>query len=167
MKPPFKRPQESMPVLTAPADGDYPKATRARPIRTFLSASVLHRSSEDAGVAAALAGLLQPHLNDFHIRLACAREALIIFCRDRGIATEIRFLQREILKVLSASGYGHLQTVRIRLSPIPAESAQKTPAGIEREMTEQTRRLIRGAASQIGDLRLRQALARLAEVQSG
>jgi len=166
MKPPGNRQDESTPMITAKANKESSQSARARPIRMFLSASVLHRSSEDARAAEALAGLLEPYLKELHIRLACARDALIIFCRDRGIATEIRFLQREILKVLAATGYGHLQVVRIRLAATPAASTMRQPARVEREMTEETRRLIRSTALQIEDARLRQALTRLAGTKS-
>lgn len=166
MKPPLDRnPVAHSPLTVSVTEGAL-TSTRVRPIKMFLSPAVVHRTTQDARVAAALGSLLEPYLSDFHIRLACAKDALIVFCKDRGVATEIRFMQREMLKLLLATGYGHLQAVRIRLAATPIERSAEERSEIQREMTENTRKLIRSAALRIVDARLRKALNRLADVQA-
>jgi len=138
-----------------------------RPLAGFIDPAWRMRSRSDAGIRRALEGLLGPFLEQRRIDLTATGNNLVIACRDRGCATELRFLQREIRKTLHASGYPGIEQVRVVLElPGAAWPEAVTPA-TQRTIPDTARQALRTAADGIADQRLADALLRLARAGLG
>ncbi len=125
------------------------------------------RSRGDAGIRRALEGPLGPFLEQRRIDLTATGNSLIIACRDRGCATELRFLQREIRKTLNASGYPGIEQVRVVLALPGAAWPEAAAPATQRTIPDTARQTLRTAAEGITDQRLADALLRLARAGLG
>jgi hypothetical protein len=125
------------------------------------------RSQGDAGIRHALEGLLGQYLEQRRIDLAAMGDSLVIACRDRGSATELRFLQRDIRKILNASGHPGIERVRVVLSEDRPGRPPDGPDPSRRSIPAAARQALRSAAVEIRDPALAEALRRLARVGMG
>ncbi len=121
------------------------------------------RSKGDADVKRDLEGVLGEHLKQGRIDLTTMGDILIVACRDRSSATELRFMQREIVKTLHAIGQTGIQKVRIVLSGARPEAVDRASRTVQRRISAGARRSLEMAAAGIDDARLAQALRRLAK----
>lgn len=121
------------------------------------------RSHGDHGIRRDLAGLLGQYFDQHRIEVTAMGDTLVIACRDRGCATELRFLQRDIRKVLDATGHHGIERVRILLSAHRNDSAAATPSAPRREIPPAARQALRNTAANISDPQLSEALRRLAD----
>jgi hypothetical protein len=125
------------------------------------------RSQGDAGIRRTLEGLLGQYLDQRRIDLTALEDTLFIACRDRGSATELRFLQREIRKILNASGHPGIERVRVVLSEDRLGGSQGGPDSSRRSIPAAARLALRSAAMEIRDPVLAEALRRLARAGMG
>jgi len=138
-----------------------------RALASYIDPAWRMRSRGDAGVQRALHGLLGPLLEQRRIAVTTDGSTLIITCSEPACATELRFLQRDIRKTLSAAGYPAIERVRVAISA-PGTAAEATGAPpAERTIPPAARRALRAAASGIADSRLSDALRRLAHAGAG
>lgn len=120
------------------------------------------RSHGDDGIRRDLGGVLGQYLEQHRIAVTAMGDTLVIACRDRGCATELRFLQRDIRKTLKATGHKDIDRVRILLSGHRTDSTAATPSAPRREIPPAARQALRSAAANISDPQLSEALLRLA-----
>jgi hypothetical protein len=138
-----------------------------RPLAGYIDPAWRLRSRGDAGIRRTLEGLLGPFLEQRRIDVTATGNSLVIACRDRSCATELRFLQREIRKTLNASGYPAIEEVRVVLAaPAPPPSEAVVPA-TRRAIPATARQALENAADRIADQRLAGALLRLARAGLG
>jgi len=138
-----------------------------RPLAGYIDPAWRMRSRGDDGIRRALEDLLGPFLEQRRIDLTATGNSLIIACRDRGCATELRFLQREIRKTLNASGYPGIEQVRVVLALPGAAWPEAVAPATQRAIPETARQILRTAAGGITDQRLANALLRLARAGLG
>lgn len=143
------------------------RPTAARRLVQCIDPALRLRSQGDAGIRRALEGLLGPYLGQSRIDLTTLEDTLIVACSDRGSATELRFLQREIRKILNASGYPGIERVRVVLSDERPSGPQPGPGSPERSIPAAARQALRSAAAEIRDPVLAEALRRLARAGMG
>lgn len=138
-----------------------------RALASYIDPAWRMRSRGDAGVQRALQGLLGPLLAQRRIDVTTDGSTLVITCREPACATELRFMQRDIRKTLSAAGYPSIERVRVAISaPDTGAGASDAPPA-ERTIPPAARQALRAAASGIADSRLSEALRRLAQAGSG
>ncbi|WP_019583717.1 DciA family protein [Thioalkalivibrio sp. ALE16] len=130
-------------------------------ITRFIARDWSAHSGRDRGVERALEGLAGNALKARRLAFTLREDTLVAICADRGLATELRFQQRELLKTLRAAGFEGIEQMRIRLSrvPRPAEPAARLE---RREIPEAARQILADTASRIQDPELAGALERLA-----
>jgi len=133
---------------------------RIRHLAQWIDPSWRSRSQEDRLLAADLAGVLDPYLANQRIQLTLSGGTLVIVCRDRASAMEIRFLQREIRKNLHATGHSGVEKVQVLF----AQHQGALPAGGERlrVLPAEAAKALQRAAATIDDPGLAAALQRLA-----
>lgn len=134
-----------------------------RPLRSYVDPALLHRSSVDTQIHDSLNDLMGVLFREFRVRIVLSENTLVTFCRDRGAATEVRFLQREILKVLCSIGYGRVTSVKIRMMPpfSPTSNPRENQKIVERSLSKPIRDLLRSTASSIRDPDLQRVLNKL------
>lgn len=133
-----------------------------RPLAGYIDPAWRLRSRGDAGIRRVLGALLGTFLEERRIDLAATGNTLVIACRDQGCATELRFLQREIRKTLSDSGYTAIEQIRVVLSFTDAAAADPAGTVVPRKIPASARQALHTAAAGIDDRRLADALLRLA-----
>lgn len=135
---------------------------RARHLAQWIDPSWRSRSSADRNVAGDLSGILGPYLLSERIHLTLAGDTLVIACRDRASATEIRFLQREIRKNLKATGHADIDKVHVLLAHRP----EQRPTVVEhpRVVPGTAVQALQLAAARVDDPGLADALRRLARL---
>jgi hypothetical protein len=143
------------------------RRTAPRLMALWIEPALRLRSQGDAGIRRALEGLLGQYLGQSRIDLTALEDTLIVACRDRGSATELRFLQREIRKILNASGYPGIERVRVVLSDERPAGPQPGPGSPQRSIPAAARQALRSAAAEINDAVLSEALRRLARAGMG
>jgi len=146
---------------------DNGRRSAPRPLAGYIDPAWRMRSRGDAGIRRALEDLLGPFLEQRRIDLTATGNSLIIACRDRGCATELRFLQREIRKTLNASGYPGIEQVRVVLALPGAAWPEAVAPATQRTIPDTARQALRTAADGIADQRLANALLRLARAGLG
>ncbi|MGM0552766.1 MAG: DciA family protein [Pseudomonadota bacterium] len=130
-------------------------------ITRFISADWAARSGTDRQLGRALEGLLGPELRTGRVSLTLNGDTLVAICADRGLATELRFQQRELLKTLEAAGYTGVHAVRTQLARTPRPRPIPSPS-VRREIPDTARELLDQTAANVADPGLSAALARLA-----
>ncbi len=130
-------------------------------ITRFIAADWSARSGTDRELGRALDGLLGPDLRAGRLALTLNGDTLVAICADRGLATELRFQQRELLKTLEAAGYAGISTVRTQLGRTPRPRETPSPA-TRRAIPDAARELLDQTAASVTDPALAAALARLA-----
>lgn len=121
------------------------------------------RSETDARLRTVLAPLLDAYLETAQVGITGNSNTVTILCQDRGSATEIRFLQREISKTLRAAGETQFTKVKITLVQVEDKRPEE-PVLVRRELSRQTRALLLSTARSINNRRLAGALERLAKL---
>jgi hypothetical protein len=142
-----------------PVDG---APRRARHLAQWIDPSWRSRSGADRNLAGDLAGILGPYLASERVQLTLAGNTLVIACRDRAGATEIRFLQREIRKTLHATGHSGVDKVHVLLAHRPDRPS--TSAELPRVLPATAVQALRLAAASVDDPGLADALRRLARM---
>jgi hypothetical protein len=133
---------------------------RIRHLAQWIDPSWRSRSSADRNLAGDLAGVLSPYLLSERIHLTVAGDTLVIACKDRASATEIRFLQREIRKNLHATGHSEIDKVHVLLAHRPDRPS--TAAEHPRVLPTTAVHALQLAADNVDDPGLADALRRLA-----
>ncbi|AGA34237.1 protein of unknown function DUF721 [Thioalkalivibrio nitratireducens DSM 14787] len=135
-----------------------------RPLARYIHPAWSRRSQTDAGLERDLAGLLGAQLSRGLVRVSLNEDTLILACRDRGTATELRFLQRDIRKTLAAAGRPAIGAVRVVFSgtQFQAAAAPRESGSVDRVIPAAARQALQSAAAGIADPRLAEALRRLA-----
>ncbi|WP_018948908.1 DciA family protein [Thioalkalivibrio sp. ALMg11] len=133
----------------------------AQRITRFIARDFAAHSSRDRGVERALEGLVGNALQAGRLAFTLREDTLVAICANRGLATELRFQQRELLKTLRAAGYEGIEQIRIRLTNTP-RPPQPTTRLERREIPDAARRILADTASNIQDPGLAGALERLA-----
>jgi hypothetical protein len=148
-----------------PSDtSDAGRRSAPRLLARYIDPAWRQRSKGDADLKRDLEGVLGQYLEQGRIDLATMGDTLIIACRDRGSATELRFLEREIRKILSASGQTEIRKVRTMLSRERPDPLARASTPVQRSIPAAARRSLEMAAAGIDDTRLANALRRLAQV---
>ncbi|WP_019584230.1 DciA family protein [Thioalkalivibrio sp. ALE16] len=133
-------------------------------INSVLPENLLQHVRRMAGVNEALAALFPRDVESGRLQGAVRDETLVLVCRDRGMATEARFQQREALKAVQAAGWRGLNTVQIRMAkgaaPLDSEAVTRE---LPREIPEGARTQLETTARTIDDPQLAKALQRLAK----
>ena len=120
------------------------------------------QSSQDREIATALAPVVGTYLREQRLFISLREQRLLLHCADRGCATELRFMQRDLRKILEAHGYTELQDIKVLLvlpsgqPPIPEPLPQRAP------LSAATSAVLLSAANQIQHSPLAEALRRLA-----
>ena len=135
-----------------------------RLLARYIDPTWRRRSLDDADIKRELQGVLGQYLDQDRIDLAMLGDTLIIACRDRGSATELRFLEREIRKILAASGQAQIRKVRTMLSHERQDPMARASPPVQRSIPAAARRSLEMAAADIDDAPLANALRRLAQV---
>jgi hypothetical protein len=148
-----------MPSDSSEAD----RRSAPRLLARYIDPAWRQRSKGDADLKRDLDGVLGQYLEQGRIDLATMGDTLIIACRDRGSAMELRFLEREIRKILSASGQAEIQKVRTMLARERPDPVVRASIPVQRSIPAAARRSLEMAAAGIDDLRLANALRRLAQ----
>jgi hypothetical protein len=148
-----------MPSDSSEAD----RRSAPRLLARYIDPAWRQRSKGDADLKRDLDGVLGQYLEQGRIDLATMGDTLIIACRDRGSAMELRFLEREIRKILSASGQAEIQKVRTMLARERPDPMVRASIPVQRSIPAAARRSLEMAAAGIDDLRLANALRRLAQ----
>ena len=130
-------------------------------ITRFIARDWSAHSSRDRGVERALDGLAGTALQAGRLAFTLREDTLVAICADRGLATELRFQQRELLKTLSAAGFEGIEQMRIRLTQTP-RPPEPTAQLERREIPDSARRILTDTANRIQDPGLARALERLA-----
>ncbi|AHF00258.1 DciA family protein [Thioalkalivibrio paradoxus] len=150
-----------------PGNLDEPRERRSapQPLARYIDSAWRRRSQVDAGLERDLTGLLGAQLSSGLVRVSLHEGTLILACRDRGTATELRFLQRDIRKTLAAAGRPAIGAVRVVFSgaPFQAAAAPRESGTIDRAIPAAARQALQSAAAGIADGRLAEALRRLAQ----
>lgn len=142
-----------------PVDGG---ARRPRHLAQWIDPSWRSRSSSDRNLADDLSGILGPYLLSERIHLTLAGDTLVIACRDRASATEIRFLQREIRKNLQATGHADIDRVHVLLAHRPEHRSKAVEQ--PRVVPTTAVQALQLAAARVDDPGLADALRRLARL---
>lgn len=130
-------------------------------ITRFIARDWSAHSSRDRGVERALEAVVGNALQASRLAFTLREDTLVAICADRGLATELRFQQRELLKTLSAAGFEGIEQMRIRLTNTPR--APEPTAQLERrEIPDSARQILAETATSIQDPGLADALERLA-----
>lgn len=132
-----------------------------QPVTRFIAREWSVHFSRDREVERALEPVAGNALRAGRLALTLRDDTLIAICGDRGVATELRFQQRDLLKTLDAAGFNGIEQVRVRMasSPrVPAPTAQEAA----REIPASARRILADTAAAIDDPGLADALRRLA-----
>lgn len=130
-------------------------------ISRFIAHDWSAHSSRDQGVERAMEPLVGDALQAGRLAFTVRDDSLVAICADRGLATELRFQQRELLKTLAAAGFAGIEQMRIRLTQTPR--APETALRLEpREIPESARQILADTAAGIQDDGLANALHRLA-----
>ena len=135
-------------------------------VARFIAAEFSAHSARNRHLERSLDGLVGAHLRSGRLAVTLRDDTLVAICADRGLATELRFQQRELVKVLQYAGYTDVTQVRIRLASMPRAPQPEKPRE-SREIPERARGLLEQAARSVEDPDLSGALERLARVQSG
>lgn len=143
------------------------KRSAPRPLASYIDPAWRMRSRADAGIRRALEGILGPLLEQRRIDIATDGSTLVIACGEPACATELRFLQRDMRKTLSAAGYQAIEQVRVVISAPGPATTRAVAAQTERTIPSSASRALLAAASGISDRRLADALRRLARRGSG
>ncbi|MCA1789107.1 MAG: DciA family protein [Thioalkalivibrio sp.] len=141
---------------------DARRRSAPRLLARYIDPAWCQRSKGDADLKRDLEGVLGQYLEQGRIDLATMGDTLIIACRDRSSAMELRFLEREIRKILSASGQAEITKVRTMLSRERSNPMARASIPVQRSLPAAARRSLEMAAAGIDDLRLANALRRLA-----
>jgi hypothetical protein len=141
---------------------DAGRRSAPRLLARYIDPAWRQRSKGDADLKRDLDGVLGQYLGQGRIDLATMGDTLIIACRDRGSAMELRFLEREIRKILSASGQADIRKVRTVLSRERPDPMAGASIPVQRSIPAAARRLLEMAAAGIDDEPLANALRRLA-----
>jgi hypothetical protein len=142
---------------------DAGRRSAPRLLARYIDPAWRQRSRGDADLKRDLEGVLGQYLEQGRIDLATVGDTLIIACRDRGSAMELRFLEREICKILSAGGQEEIRKVRTMLSRERPDPVARTSIPVQRSISAAARRSLEMAAAGIDDAPLANALRRLAQ----
>jgi hypothetical protein len=142
---------------------DAGRRSAPRLLARYIDPAWRQRSRGDADLKRDLEGVLGQYLEQGRIDLATVGDTLIIACRDRGSAMELRFLEREICKILSAGGQEEIRKVRTMLSRERPDPVARTSTPVQRSIPAAARRSLEMAAAGIDDAPLANALRRLAQ----
>jgi len=134
-------------------------------VARFIAAEFSAHSARNRHLERSLDGLVGAHLRNGRLAVTLRDDTLVAVCADRGLATELRFQQRELIKVLRYAGYNDVTQVRIRLASMPRAPEPENPRQA-REIPQEARGLLEQAARNIEDPELAEALERLARIQS-
>lgn len=135
-------------------------------VARFIATEFAAHSARNRHLERSLDGLTGAHLRSGRLAVTLRDDTLVAICADRGLATELRFQQRELVKVLQYAGYTDVTQVRIRLARMPRAPRPENPRE-PRDIPERARGLLEQAARSIEDPGLAEALERLARVQPG
>ncbi|MFO7954031.1 DciA family protein [Thioalkalivibrio sp.] len=130
-------------------------------ITRFIARDWSAHSSRDRGVERALEALAGDALQAGRLAFTLRENTLVAICADRGLATELRFQQRELLKTLGAAGFEGVEQMRIRLASTP-RAPEPAAQRERREIPDEARRILSDTATSIQDPGLARALERLA-----
>ncbi|WP_019626871.1 DciA family protein [Thioalkalivibrio sp. ALJT] len=130
-------------------------------ITRFIAREWSEYSDRDRRVERALEGLTGAALKAGRLALSVRDDTLVAICAERGLATELRFQQRELLKTLAAAGFDGVTQMRIRLSQTPRAPEPVAPLE-RREIPDTARRILSETAARVTDPTLASALERLA-----
>lgn len=143
-----------------------------RRVRQLIDPALVARAGEMEALTRSLRELLPPALGS-HCRVCGLESGTLLLSADGGgQATQLRYLQREIVKHMNAHHGLKLARVRIRVS-VPAPGADRTGAGealVERpppHVPGSAAAALRTTARSIEDERLARALGRLADRAAG
>ncbi len=134
-----------------------------RLLARYIDPAWRQRSQGDSDIKRELQGVLGQYIERDRIDLATLGDTLVIACRDRASATELRFLEREIRKILAAGGQAHIGKVRVMLSRERPEPMARSAPPVQRSIPAAARRSLETLAAGIEDAPLSNALRRLAQ----
>ena len=138
-----------------------------RLLARYIDPAWRRRSQGDTDIKRELQGVLGQYIEQDRVDLATLGDTLIIACRDRGSATELRFLEREIRKILAASGQAQIRKVRVMLSRERPDPMAGASPPVQRSIPAAARRSLEMVAAGIDDPPLSNALRRLAQAGAG
>ncbi len=132
------------------------------PLARYIDPAWRLLSQGDHGLRRDLGGVLGLYLAQHRIAVTAMGDTLVIACHDRGCATELRFLQRDIRKTLEATGHHGIERVRILLSGSRIDNTPVARSTARKAIPPAARQALRSAAASITDPKLSEALRRLA-----
>lgn len=172
-------PHDVRPEASPLHDGETARALL--PLTRFLALEWTRRARIDHGILQCLQEMLGAHVRAGRLNLCAHQEVLLLACRDPILATELRFQQRELLKVLHAAGHGQIRSVRtfiatagLEIAHHPAEVGTGTGGGavrgdggrttvrVERPLPESARQALLNTAAHLRDPGLQAILRRFA-----
>ncbi|WP_412852353.1 DciA family protein [Ectothiorhodospira shaposhnikovii] len=135
--------------------------------RTLLAPELLHRARELENLTQSVRDLLPPGPRE-HCWVGGLEAGALILVTDTGAwASQLRYLQREILKQVKAHHGLQAKSVRIRVRPAMGSVRSESRARQLDPLSPRARSALLGAARAVDDPELSQALRRLAARSHG